>query len=765
MTLALTTLYLLGFVGQLVGATAVGLGTPRQPLRRELVLFLLLSACWSLTDAMANSLRDVTAIQVLTNIGALGWTPLPYLVARMAVAYSGNLRLLRSWLLNAPLLGGALTLVALQCSGQLYRDFSPAGASSFYFYSHGTGWIHLGMVYALACVAVAAVALYRAAERTPRLELRRALLPLVVASAASIIAGGIILAWFMETESGLPQFSSLLAAAFSALLVVGILRRDYLTPLESEKRAAAGAIETSERRYRVALEVSPDGIAVTDLDLRLLVANERFAALFGYDNPNSLVKRAAVMVDLLDAESATALRRAAADARRVREPQRHEAVWRFADGRSRQVEVSVGLFDDLQRQDGGFIVVCHDATERTRAETEAHELNVRAQQHQKLESLGALAGSIAHELNNLLVGVLGYASLAEAQPEATPAAREHLRQVGTAAHRATTLTRQLLTYAGRDARVVEEICVASLARECVELWRVTAPPDLAVEVRCAADTPAVHADGGQLQQVVMNLLVNAAEATGGRDGHVILTTSEIEVGAGRFVDTPSGAPVPPGRYALLSVIDNGSGIPPEAQRRVFDPFFSTKFAGRGLGLAAVRGIVHTHGGAVVVSANAAGGTQVMVLLPVATEPIPATPAPEAMPVEPAPKVPPDATVLVIDDEPAVRAVAAAALERAGYRVLTAADGLSGVEAFGEHAAGIVAVILDLTMPRMGGEQTLQRLRELAPAVPVLVTSGYPEPTAAARLGAQPAHFVQKPFTPATLVGAIQACLRPPPEAA
>ncbi len=392
--------------------------------------------------------------------------------------------------------------------------------------------------------------------------------------------------------------------------------------------------------------------------------------------------------------------------------------------------------------------------------TQARKLEMKLQQAQKLESLGVLAGGIAHDFNNLLVGILGNAGLAleELPPEAP--AREQINDIHTAAIRAAELTKQLLAYAGKGRFVIARIDLRRLVEEMSHLLSAVIPKNALLKYSFAANIPPVDGDAAQLRQIVMNLITNAADAIGQRSGIITVSTSVVEADRTYLADSYLDEGLPAGAYVSLEVADTGVGMSPEMRSRIFDPFFTTKFTGRGLGLAAVLGILRSHRGAIKVYSEPGRGSTFRVLLPAANG------GPDSIrPRTPPAERPQEAGwILVVDDDEAVRSVAKRVLERAGFQVLTAVDGVEGVEVFGAHKEKIRAVLLDVTMPRMGGEETFRRLRQMAPEVRVLLSSGYSEQEATSVFaGKGLAGFLEKPFTTASLLERLRSVLDPPPK--
>lgn len=392
-----------------------------------------------------------------------------------------------------------------------------------------------------------------------------------------------------------------------------------------------------------------------------------------------------------------------------------------------------------------------DITERKEAEEQERQIQARIRDSARLESLGVMASGIAHDFNNLLVGILGSATLlAETTGESN---RSTVDLIILAGERAAELTRQMLAYSGKGHFVKEVLDLNRLIYENLTLLRSTISRNISVAVETAREACFAEVDRAQIHQVVMNLLLNASEAIGNNPGNVSIRTAIIE----RSESTYSAhlhAPVPAGRYVLLEIHDSGAGMPPETLARIFDPFFTTKFIGRGLGLAAVLGIVKGHHGDIEVESVPGSGTTFHVILPVA-EPISL------------PKGDPDSiqldkeryqTVLVIDDEEIVRMTAAAALQKGGFRVLLASDGAEGLELL-ESNTNISLAILDLTMPFMTGEQTLPLIRAMRPDLPIIISSGFSEAEVSRRFAdSNIAGVLQKPYSVSTIISKASAAL-------
>ncbi len=397
-----------------------------------------------------------------------------------------------------------------------------------------------------------------------------------------------------------------------------------------------------------------------------------------------------------------------------------------------------------------------DITEKRRAEEEQRRLEVELREAQKLESLGILAGGIAHDFNNLLAVILGNENLAMREAQAGSRLAKQLDRIRSAAKHAETLTNQMLTYSGRASVSLSPLDLSELVEEIRELLEASTSKKCQLEISLDPDGTMVEGDPSQLRQVIMNLVTNASESLKDLPGRVTVCTGLISVDAEYLAGAFGRANLAAGDYVYLQVTDTGEGLKEEIGGRIFEPYFSTKLAGRGLGLASVLGIVRGHGGAIKVAAEPGHGTTFRVLLP------PATRAALPAPSQPRPRgaTKPRGTILVIDDEEWVLELAREFLERSGFDVVTADGGRAALEILrGDGGKTIDAVVLDLTMPDMDGGETFLEIRALLPGLPVIVASGFGEETTAGRFPLDEiAAFVRKPYEPEDLVDAVRGSL-------
>jgi len=404
-----------------------------------------------------------------------------------------------------------------------------------------------------------------------------------------------------------------------------------------------------------------------------------------------------------------------------------------------------------------------DVTDRVLAEqigrkaaAEKQALERKLQDSQKLESLGVLAGGIAHDFNNLLTGVLGNASLARMDLPADSPVQPFLEQIEAAAMRAADLCKQMLAYSGKGRFVVNRLDLNALIVDTTRLLQVSISKRAVMKFQFASGLPVVLGDATQLRQVIMNLVINASEAITDKSGFIAVTTGLTRADRTYLAGAYFARELPEGDYVSLEISDNGGGMAPEVLEKIFDPFFTTKFTGRGLGLAAVLGIVRGHKGALKVFSEPGWGTTFKILLPCA----------EGVAEELACATPDlvgwkgSGLVLVVDDEETVRVTTARMLEASGFTTKLADNGRSGVEEFLLAPDEFTLVMLDLTMPHMDGDEAFRAIRASRPNARVLLMSGFNEQEATARFtGAGLAGFLQKPFTFPALREKLQEIFR------
>jgi PAS domain S-box-containing protein len=532
---------------------------------------------------------------------------------------------------------------------------------------------------------------------------------------------------------------------------------------------AEEALRASERMHRQLVEDQTESVCRFRPDGIMLYANEVYCRKFGVPldrvignrwqprvHPDDLDYLESRLGDMTPSNPVVTVEHRAFD----------------ADGAVRWMEfVNRGFYDA-----GGTLLeiqaVGRDVTDRRAAEDARRKLeaDLRAKeertkyerqllQAQKLESLGVLAGGIAHDFNNLLTAILGYASLGRMRIAPSDPLNADLKQIEVASQRAADLCAQMLAYAGRGQFVVAPLDVSALVQEMAQLLSTALSKKAVLKFNLTEGLSPVTADPTQVRQVVMNLITNASDAIGQKSGVITLTTGEIDADERYLRDIDAAPELPPGRYVYVEVSDTGCGMSEETKAKIFDPFFTTKFTGRGLGLAAVLGIVRAHKGAVKVYSQSGKGTTFKVLFPVT-----ANVARAAHGARVGPALAPfgrGRKALVVDDEEDVRVFARKVLELSGFSVEVAVDGRDGADAFAANPRAYDLVLIDLTMPRMGGSDAYREMRRARPDVRAILTSGFaPEEATSGFEGKGLAGFVRKPFRADELLKAVFEAVGP-----
>ncbi|MFT3830177.1 MAG: response regulator [Opitutaceae bacterium] len=517
----------------------------------------------------------------------------------------------------------------------------------------------------------------------------------------------------------------------------------------TERKHAEEELHELSRYNRQLLDLSPDPVFVLDAAGTIIDVNPAAQALTRSE------RSGLIGVDF---------------AQRFADTGRARQLWTDALARGTVRDAEIGLLaaadaqpipllcnaTALAAEDGsprGVLVVARDISARKAAEAERFMTEARVRETQKLESLGVLAGGIAHDFNNLLTGILGNASLAKLDLATGTPPFNCVEEIEKASLRAAELCRQMLAYSGKGRFVVQLLDLSELITEAAPLLELSTTKKAKLRFFLNKHLPLIQADVNQLRQVVINLVSNAAESIGEKDGLIRITTGAMRATREYLHQTHLAPDLPEGTYVFVEVSDNGAGMNVDVLQRIFEPFYTTKFTGRGLGLSAVLGIVRGHNGAIKVESEPGKGASFLVLFPAAEQTA-------MVPKEPAPAAPPVRRILVVDDEETVRSVLARMLRSFGYEAVVAANGQEAVQLFHTGRDDFRAVLLDLTMPELDGAETFREIHRMRPELPVVLMSGYSEQDAVAKFGAAGlAGFLQKPFQPDTLRNRLSAVVQ------
>ena len=511
------------------------------------------------------------------------------------------------------------------------------------------------------------------------------------------------------------------------------------------------ALRASEEKFRLVFENLGEGVTRVSLNENIELCNRAAEIIFGVEKGKLLGRNITDFVsdeDLKTIRNQTKKRKAG-----------HRASYEIElirpGGEIRNLIVTSSPCYDSENKIIGAYSIFRDITENRRAERERKEFELQMQQTQKLESLAVLAGGVAHDYNNLLQGIVGNAGLALMDlPHYSPV-RDYIEGIRKSADHAAALTSQMLAFAGRGIFEITSVDISAMIKQMDHLLRAVISKKSVLIFDLQEKIPFIEADTTQIRQIVMNLVTNATEAIGDNEGVIKISTGGRLCDGDFLRSIRSDTELPEGEYIYLQVADTGSGMNEETLRTVFDPFFSTKFTGRGLGMAVVYGIMKRHNGAVKIETKIGSGTCITFYFPRITG------SPEISPTASIQKAAGkfSGTALLVDDEEIVRTTSKKILERMGFKVLTAFDGKMGVEVFRDNAEIINLVILDYKMPRMNGEEAFHAIKKIRKDVKVILSSGYNEHDAMNNFGEMGiAGFIQKPYGYKILSDAIGRAL-------
>ena len=411
-------------------------------------------------------------------------------------------------------------------------------------------------------------------------------------------------------------------------------------------------------------------------------------------------------------------------------------------------EITVSPLFDAEGRITAWVHVARDITERKKHEEEARRVEHQFQQTQKLESLGVLAGGIAHDFNNIMTIILGHCHMLKENARFQITPEMCIEHIEIASNRAADLCRQMLAYAGKRCLVQTQVDIRLLIDEIVKLLRSAFKKNVTIAFDSKHDVPEIKGDSSQIQQVAMNLIINAAEAIGASNGTILVTLAMVTVVSDQQIADFLGNPIPTGRYVCLEVSDNGCGMDEKTLKRIFEPFYTTKSTGRGLGMTAILGIVKTHDGALQLSSKTGLGTTFKVYFP---DPDQREAVNVISPEKPLPSAKARATVLLVDDEEALLTIGSALLSAMGFTAITASNGREALEIYREGGSRIDIALLDFIMPEMDGIELYQELRKTSPTIPVVICSGYSvEGILEITANDEHARVILKPYNPVQL---------------
>ncbi|MDD5167699.1 MAG: PAS domain S-box protein [Syntrophales bacterium] len=534
----------------------------------------------------------------------------------------------------------------------------------------------------------------------------------------------------------------------------------------TERKGAEEALQQSNQKLEAIISASPDGIGVISLDGKLQLISDKLAEMYGYsiEQKDEMIGKSAL--DFTDPSHHERMRD---NIRKLLAGEKNltEYLAIKKDQSRFYIDVNSTVLRDASGNPASILFAERDITERKQAEADKEKLEAGNRQLQKAESLGRMAGAIAHHFNNQLGAVIGNLELAMMELSRGVSPYAKIAAAMKAASRAAEMSGLMLTYLGQSLDKPEPLDLSETCRRSLPMLLAVMSGGVVLETDLPAPGPVVKANANQMLQVLTNLLTNAREAVGEGRGVVRLVVKTVSAAnipaVHRF---PSDWQPQSDAYACLEVADAGCGIADKDMEKLFDPFFSSKFTGRGMGLAVVLGIVRAHGGVVTVESGPGLRTVFRVFFPLSAEaplrqPDKAgnggdIPAGEVSPME----IDGSGTALLIEDEEMIRSVAASMLVHLGFSVLEAEDGVAGVEMFGRCRDEIRFVLCDLTMPRMNGWETLTALRRLAADIPVILASGYDEAQVMAGEHPElPQVFLSKPYDLKGLSDAIGQALR------
>jgi len=569
----------------------------------------------------------------------------------------------------------------------------------------------------------------------------------IVITALNALTGG--MEWLKLGYIGLGYI------AFSLLAIYTVLWREKmqessqlrLSETTSSLKHEKHLLSDSKISHRSLLDALPHALGVHS-EYKWIYCNTAAARLWGADSPEEIIGTS--IFDYLHHDDHEKIRQRIEKMAKtgLPAPVTEERLLR-KNGQQTMVKLQSCPVKHEGKQ--AFLVTAEDISQQKEYDVEHHHLKAQLEHAQRLESLGVLAGGIAHDFNNLLTAILGNAELARGKLDDKQAVIGHIDNIVGSCDNAAELCKQMLAYAGKGSYEMRVINLNKMVKTMGKLIRASVSRNIALKIKLQSDLPGIEGDTAQIQQLILNFIVNSADAIGSASGEIKVSTGVRQMTHKQLGELFNGSELPEDEYVILEVRDTGCGMDKAMQDKIFDPFFTTKETGSGLGLSAVLGIVRGHQGALQVFSTPGKGTAFRVYLPSSTQSF----SEKAVSTVEVDAWRGDGKVLVVDDDLRVRNVAKSFVEKMNFDVITAEDGKEGLSVFSKQHNNLVAVLLDMTMPIMGGVDAMAGMRKINANVPVIIVSGYSEVEAGALIrGDRPDGFLQKPFKAKALKAAL-----------
>lgn len=509
----------------------------------------------------------------------------------------------------------------------------------------------------------------------------------------------------------------------------------------------------AEERYKLAILQSPLGIMILGSQGEIIISNPAINSMFGYDETELTTLNIDVLLPVAIQENLPVMKGGYASETEAQQMwEKGEVLGRRKNGEEFPVELAMNT---LKLSTGNeFIIQVQDISKRKKLEEQQKEFDDNLQNTQKLESLGVMAAGVAHDFNNILTLIIGNAELALMDLPSSSRISNYMHKILQSSQQAADLCDQMLSFSGGGSMVHEVFDLNEVIRTTTSMIEISLASHAALDISLMEDLPAVYGDSVQMRQVVLNLIINASEAISEENGNIRISSGVMDYDPQEKPGLAANEEdLPPGTYVYFSVKDNGMGMDEETKKRMFDPFYTTKFTGRGLGLAATIGIVRNHQGSIYFVSEQGSGTEFKILLPFHND---QEPKDEII----FPGIDVGGDILVIDDERLVHEIVGKTMEKAGVPVLHAYDGREGLRLYVENRNKVAMILLDLTMPYMTGDEVLKKIREIDSQLPVLIISGYEEEIVMNQFKGQKIEdFILKPLRPDVLIDKISKILK------